>query len=242
MKTIGKSRFVKAMVVIAVFGLVSANGTVANAASKKTINCYKGTVVKKVTATNPKCAVGWSTKKPVVKATPKASAKASASPTPSVTPKPSASTSTKPASSTISFNGTYKGKIAMQWSASDVQATSVTGSGSGDIEGLADLTGSGSSAPASQCDSIDGVGTLSGGGNTLKVTFDSTAKGCAEDAAAPTVVHITGNAVISGGTGKFAGATGTLKVTGSFSIKSTEAGSSESSAFTLTLTGDIKTK
>jgi hypothetical protein len=53
---------------------------------------------------------------------------------------------------------------------------------------------------------------------------------------------MTGNAVIAGGTGKFAGATGKLKVTGSFSIKSTDAGTSEKSALTLTLTGNINTK
>ena len=86
---------------------------------------------------------------------------------------------------------------------------------------------------------INGSGVLSGGGNTLKVSFDSSAKGCAEDAAAPTVVNISGNALITGGTGKYAGLTGTLKVTGSFAIKSSAAGSSESSALTLTLSGNI---
>ena len=53
---------------------------------------------------------------------------------------------------------------------------------------------------------------------------------------------ITGSAVINGGTGKFAGATGTLKVTGSFAIKSTGAGFSESAAFKMTISGNIVTK
>ena len=132
--------------------------------------------------------------------------------------------------------------MSVLWSDSGVQATSVTGSGTGTVLGLDQLSGTGSSAPQNQCDSIDGSGVLSGGGNTLKVSFDSTAKGCAEDAAAPTVVNITGNAVVSGGTGKYAGATGTLKVTGSFAIKSNQAGFSESTALTLTLTGTINTK
>ncbi|MEI9906915.1 MAG: hypothetical protein WDO06_02530 [Actinomycetota bacterium] len=231
------SKIAKFAVIITVLGVVAANGSIASAASKS-ITCYKGTATKKVTSAKPVCPKGWSAKKPVVKVTPKAT------PTPSATPKasPTPTASSKPSSNTVSFNGMYKGKIALVWSGSDVQATSVSGNGSGDIEGLEDLTGTGSSAPASQCDSIDGVGTLSGGGSTLKVTFDSTAKGCAEDGAAPTVVHLTGSAVINGGTGKFAGASGTLKAVGTFSIKSTEAGTSESTSFTLTLTGDIKTK
>jgi hypothetical protein len=123
-----------------------------------------------------------------------------------------------------------------------VQATSVSASGTGNIAGLEALSGTGSSSPASQCDGINGSGIISGGGNSVKVTFDSSAKGCAAESAAPSVVNITGNAVISGGTGKFAGATGTLKVTGSFAIKSTAAGTNESSALTLTLSGNINTK
>lgn len=249
MKTSGKSKFARTVIVIIALGALAANGTVANAASKtitcykgaavkkvtgtapkcavgwttnKPITCYKGIAVKKVTGTPPKCAVGWTTKKPVVKATVKPTVKAT--------------------SATVAFSGTYKGKIAVLWSDSGVQATSVTGSGTGTILGLDALTGSGSAAPQNQCDGINGSGVLSGGGNTLKVSFDSSAKGCAADEAAPTVINITGSAVIQGGTGKYAGAAGTLKVTGSFAIKSKDAGFSESSALTLTLSGNINTK
>lgn len=222
MKSTKKSKFARALVVVIALSVLTTNGTVANAASKRTITCYKGTAVKKVTAVKPKCAVGWTTKKPAAK--------------------PKATTSSKPTPATFAFSGTYKGKMAILWSDSDVRATSVTGSGTGNIFGLDELTGSGSSAPADQCAGINGSGVLSGGGNTLKVSFDSSAKGCAEDAAAPTVVNISGNALITGGTGKYAGATGTLKVTGSFAIKSSAAGSSESSALTLTLSGNINTK
>ena len=92
-------------VAVVALGLLTANSTAANAIVKKTITCYKGTAVKKVTAVNPKCALGWSLKKPVVKPTPK----------PTV----------KPSAGLLAFSGTYKGKIAMLWSDSDVQATSV---------------------------------------------------------------------------------------------------------------------
>jgi hypothetical protein len=234
MRSSRRSKFARAIVVAVALSALAVNGTVANAASK-TITCYKGAAVKKVTGATPKCAVGWTTKKPVVK---KPVVKKP------VVKKPAVKPTVKPAikAAVVAFSGTYKGKIAMVWSASDVQATSVTGSGTGNIAGLSALTGTGSSAPASQCDSINGSGVLSGGGNTLKVSFDTSSKGCAEDSAAPTTVNITGNAVIGGGTGKFANATGTLKVTGSFSIKSTEAGTNDTSALTLTLTGNINTK
>ena len=209
MNTNRKTKFARALVVAVALSVVTATGTAANAASR-TISCYKGTAVKKVSGTNPKCAVGWTTKKPVSKV--------------------------------IAFSGSYKGDIAMLWSASDVKATSVTGLGTGKIVGLTKLTGTGSATPSNQCDGFKGSGVLSGGGSTLKVSFDSSARGCAEDAAAPSVVNITGNAVIAGGTGKFAGATGKLKVTGSFAVKSTDAGTSEKSALTLTLSGSINAK
>lgn len=229
MKSSGKSKFARTLIIVIALGVLAANGTVANAASK-TITCYKGKVAKKVTGSNPKCAVGWTAKKPVVKPTAKATAK------------PTATTSSKSTSGVFAFSGTYKGKMAVLWSDSDVRATSVTASGTGSISGLDALTGTGSSAPADQCAGINGSGVLSGGGNTLKVSFDSSTKGCAEDSAAPTVVNISGNAVVTGGTGKFVGATGTLKVTGTFAIKSSAAGTSESTALTLTLSGNINTK
>lgn len=196
----------------------------ANAATK-TITCYKGTVVKKVTAAAPKCPTGFTTKKPVVK--------------PTVKP----TTTTAATGATVEFSGTYTGKIGLLWGDSFVQATSVDGTGTGNVLGLTDLAGSGSAAPANQCDTFNGSGTFSGGGNTLKVTFDSSAKACAEDADAPTTITFTGNAIINGGTGKYAGATGTLKVTGgSFSIKSTTAGAKEVNAFKFTIAGKIVTK
>lgn len=226
MKNVNKSTLAKALVVIAAFGLVTTNSTVANAVTKKTITCYKGKIVKKVTAVSPKCPIGYTTKKPVVK----------------TTPKPTATTTAKPTVGTVAFSGTYKGKISILWSDSDVRATSVTATGTGNVLGMDQLTGTGSAAPQNQCDAFNGTGVLSGGGNTLKVAFDSTAKACAADDAAPTTITITGNATITGGTGKYAGATGTLKVTGSFAIKSKDAGFSESTALTLTLTGNITTK
>jgi hypothetical protein len=210
-----------ALVILGTFALVGASMTSAQAANQ-TITCYKGTIVKKVTAAKPKCPTGYSTKKPVAPVT-----KAPVAPA---------------ASKTQPFNGTYKVKISLLWGETDVRATTVTGTGTGDLLGLTDLVGTGYSAPMNQCDGFDGSGTLSGGGSTLKLAFDTSAQGCAEDANAPTTITIKGNAKILSGTGKYVGATGTLSVKGTFSIKSTAIGSSEVISATLTTTGTVTTK
>jgi len=53
---------------LAIIGLVL-NVSIAQAATK-TITCYKGSAIKKVTGTNPKCTTGWSTTKPKVAPSP----------------------------------------------------------------------------------------------------------------------------------------------------------------------------
>ncbi|CAN2180284.1 hypothetical protein MCEMKE14_00276 [Candidatus Nanopelagicaceae bacterium] len=226
----------KLALIIATSSLLLGGVSTANAANK-TITCYKGKIVKKVTAKAPKCPKGYTTKKPVVTSKPSTSA----------TPKPTATataTASTPAvtSNKFAFNGTYKGKMSIVWSDADVRATSVSGDGTGSIFGMDSLSGSGESSPSTQCAGLDGVGVISGGGSSIKVSFDTSAKVCAEDGAAPTTINITGFAVVNSGTGKFAGASGKLKAVGFFNIKSADAGASETSVLTLTLTGEITTK
>ena len=204
------------VVAIAALGALTLAPT-ANAATK-TITCYKGTATKVVKAANPKCPAGYTTTKPAAAGAPAAKAGA------------------------VAISTTYKGKIAMLWSDSGVTATNISATSSGNNGGLDSLSGTGGSSPQSKCDLIQGAGVLGSGADTLKVTFDSSSKGCAEDESGPTTITITGTAVIGGGTGKFAGATGTLKVTGSFGIKSTAAGTSEKSDLTLNISGNINTK
>lgn len=207
------SRKAKALVLFTAMSFLFAQAVPASAANK-TITCYKGTSVKKVTASNPKCPTGYTTTKP--KAT------------------------TKPvAGASVAFSGTYKGKLSIVWGDTYLQVTSVKGEGTGNVLGLTDMTGTGAAAPAGICDTFDAKGSIAGGGNSLNVTFDSSAKGCAEDESAPTTIKITGTATITGGTGKYAGATGSLKVTGTFSVKG---GSKEDAAFTMDVSGNIKTK
>jgi hypothetical protein len=210
------SRRTKVLILLTALAFLGAQAVPANAATK-TITCYKGTVVKKVTAVKPVCPKGYTTTKP------------------KVTTK--ATTSAVPAA--IAFAGTYKGTLAIVWGDTYLQITSITGKGTGNVLGLTDMSGTASAAPAGLCDTFDGKGSIGGGGNTLNIAFDTSAKGCAEDDSAPTTIKISGNAQITGGTGKYAGATGTLKVTGTFSVKG---GAKENAAFTMDVSGNIKTK
>mgnify|MGYP000184444444 FL=1 len=217
MKNIQKSKTGKAIVIAtSLFFLVTQSGFAQ--AATKTITCYKGTATKKVTTA--KCPTGWSTKKP-----------AAAKPA-------TGSTSSK----TVVINGNYSGTVSLLWGDTYVQVTSVKATGTGTVADLGEFVGSGAAAPASQCDTFDGAATLGSGADTLKVAFDSSAKGCAEDDSAPTKITFSGNAVVKSGTGKYAGATGTFKVAGSFSIKTISAGSKESAPFTMTASGSVTLK
>lgn len=209
-----RSRKAKALVLLTAVTFLFVSSTTANAASK-TITCYKGTVVKKVTAANPKCPVGYSITKP------------------------KAATTAPATGATVAFSGTYKGSLNIVWGDTYLQVTSVTAKGTGNILGLTDMSGSGAAAPAGVCDGFDAKGSIGGGGNTINVTFDTSSKGCAEDETAPTTIKINGSATITSGTGKYAGATGNLKVTGVFSVKG---GAKETAAITLDVSGNIKTK
>ncbi len=211
-------KYVQILVAITAVSLMAGNATVANAAVKKTITCYKGTAVKKVTAVAPKCPTGYTTKKPA------------------------ATTATKAGS--VAFAGTYKGKISILFGDGNlIQVTKVDGTGTGNVSGLSGMSGSASSAPSNLCDNFDGKGVISGGGNSLNLTFDSSSQGCADSDSAPATITIKGSAKITGGTGKYAGASGTFIVKGTFDINSKGiVNSSESTTFTLDLSGNIITK
>lgn len=217
MKLMKRSK--KIATVLAIAGLVLGNIAVANAANK-TITCYKGTTVKKVTAAKPKCPTGFSTTKPKA---------------------PAATTTTK--GGTVKIDATYKGTVTMVWGDADVTVTNVTATGSGTTGGLDSLKGVGSAAPAEQCTPFDGEGTLGSGADTLKVKFADGSMACSADTDAPTTVTIKkGPLTIVSGTGKYAGATGSLTLTGSWKIDSASKGAKPATPVTLTLTGTITTK
>ena len=213
-----KSRVLATITVIAISSLSFAGSA---SAATKSITCYKGTASKVVKAAAPKCPAGWSTKKPAAT-------------------KPATTTAAAP----VAINATYKGVIVALWSESSIDAT-VTGKSSANNGGLTDLTGAGSyaSQEGDKCITLAGEATLKGGSDSLKLEFvtpKSTA--CGKDADGPTSVEINGLAKITGGTGKYAGASGTLKVDGSFASKHPANGVTEKVDLTLTLSGNIVTK
>ncbi len=143
----------------------------------------------------------------------------------------------------VAFKGSYSGTIAMLWSSSSVTATSLQGTGTGSLLGSSTLSGTGSSNPSSTCDPFSGSGTIKGGGSVIHFrVVSSSSQACAAGQSAPTSVTVKGVATVLSGTGKYVGAKGNLTVAGSFSIKSTTAGSSESDAFTATLKGTLTVK
>lgn len=217
MMNINKSKAMKIVAIAtSLMFLISQSGT-AQAASK-TITCYKDTASKKVTSA--KCPSGWTATKPA--ATKPAAGAASAK--------------------SVAINGNYSGTVSLLWGDTYVQVTSVKATGTGTVADLGEFVGSGAAAPSSQCDTFDGSATLGTGADTLKVAFDSSAKGCAEDDSAPTKITFSGNAVVKSGTGKYAGATGTFKVSGSFNIKTISAGSKESAPLAMTASGSVTLK
>ncbi len=211
---------IKVLAVISVISIASFGLVGSASAATKSITCYKGTQSKVVKAAAPKCPAGWSTKKPAAA-------------------KPGTS-----AAAPVAINATYKGKMSALWSESSIDA-SVTGSSSANNGGLSDLVGAGSyaSQEGDKCITLAGEATLKGGSDSLKLEFvtpKSTA--CGKDADGPTSVEINGLAKITGGTGKYAGASGTLKVDGSFASKHPANGVTEKVDLTLTLSGNIVTK
>ena len=212
---------IKVLATISVIAIATFGFAGSASAATKSITCYKGTQSKVVKAAAPKCPAGWSTKKPA------------ATPTKATT-----------AAAPVAINATYKGKMSALWSESSIDA-SVSGSSSTNNGGLSDLVGAGSyaSQEGDKCITLAGEATLKGGSDSLKLEFvtpKSTA--CGKDADGPTSVEINGLAKITGGTGKYAGATGTLKVDGSFASKHPANGVTEKVDLSLTLSGNIVTK
>jgi hypothetical protein len=219
-EALNKMKKIKVISTISIIAISTLGFAGSADAATKSITCYKGTQSKVVKAANPKCPTGWSTKKPAATATKAATA------------------------APVAMNATYKGKMSALWSESSIDA-SVTGASSANNGGLSDLTGSGSyaSQEGDKCITLAGEAILKGGSDSLKLEFvtpKSTA--CGKDADGPTSVEINGLAKITGGTGKYAGATGTLKVDGSFASKHPANGVTEKVDLTLTLSGNIVTK
>jgi hypothetical protein len=149
----------------------------------------------------------------------------------------------------VKFVGKYSGKLGLLMvgtaggNATSVKVTSIKGTGTGTLLGKSTVTGTGSAPATAQNDPITGKGVLSGGGSKIMLTaVTSKSEGYAAGTTAPTSVTVSGVAKVTGGTGKYKGATGNLTFKGSFSVQSNNGGSSESDSFTATLTGTLTVK
>ncbi|MGB7587836.1 MAG: hypothetical protein WBM00_03930 [Solirubrobacterales bacterium] len=129
-----------------------------------------------------------------------------------------------PASKSVSFSGSYKGTFSATKSGSKVSISSVKAKGTGSL-GLNSLSGgpgSGKTTSAS-CGSFGGPGVISGAGGSIKLAVSSSSLACA---AGGDNLTFKGSAKVSGGTGKYGKASGTLtfkgtanKKSGAFSVK-----------------------
>lgn len=219
-----KSVLIKVFVAISALSLVAGSAATADAATK-TITCYKGTVAKKFTAT--KCPAGYTAK-------------------PTKATKPAAGA----AGTALAFDGSYsiKATFGYDWisdSALSINVKTITATASkGNVNGLTQVSGTASTVATAQCGYYKAEGTLSDGTNSLTLVFDAKSEGCAKDDSAPTSVAISPTtAVVKSGTGKFAGATGSLKISGSFPmVSSTKDKTTEVVPGTLNISGSITTK
>lgn len=141
---------------------------------------------------------------------------------------------------TYKINGTYSGTISIVWNQSGPSTATISGKGKGTIFNLTSISGSGKGTASAQSDPINGTGILTGKGESLSLKLATGATATAVGTTAPTLVTVSGNATITKGAGLFAGATGTLKVSGEFSIKSTSG--KEKDTFTTTLKGTVTVK
>ncbi len=149
----------------------------------------------------------------------------------------------------VAFKGTYRGTIKLLWNSSTVTGTIVSGKGAATYMAGGTMTGSGSGGDIAYTDPFSGAGTLAGAGSKLMLSVIKT-KSSASVAegtqsgpqSTPATVTVIGVAKVTGGSGKWKGVSGTLKFSGSFSVSNSSAGTSESDAFTATLSGTLTVK
>jgi len=126
----------------------------------------------------------------------------------------------------VAFKGSYRGTIGLLFNANAVSATSVKGRGSGTLLGASTMTGAGTGASSAYCDP------------------SSKSQACVPSGtqSAPASVTVSGIAKVTSGTGKFKGVSGTLSFKGSFAVRDSTTGTSESDAYSATLTGTLTIK
>lgn len=143
----------------------------------------------------------------------------------------------------VKVNVTMKGDLSWESTDALINVKSAKGASAKKTDVFTSLTGTGRAAiPASTCTAFAGDGVLKGKAGTITFSIASGAQACGASDAAPAMVNVDATATVKSGTGSYKGATGTLKLKGNFLVKSVAAGTKETDQFTVTFTGDLKTK
>lgn len=143
----------------------------------------------------------------------------------------------------VKVNITYKGELSWESNDTLINVKSLKGTSAKKTDVFTSLTGTGRAAvPSSTCTAFAGDGVLKGKAGTITFSINSGAQACGASDAAPAIVNADATATVKSGTGTYKGATGTLKIKGNFMVQSVAAGTKETDKFTVTFTGDLKTK
>lgn len=136
------------------------------------------------------------------------------------------------AAATITFSGSYKGKVTERVDGQLVTAV-VAGTGIGTVIGKGTVGGKvvATTTPDSACAPFKGPGTIKGAKGTLKLSVLSGSRGCAASEEDKDNISFAGTAKVVGGAGKFIKARGSLRFTGRYDRTS--------GLFTLKLTGKV---
>ena len=115
----------------------------------------------------------------------------------------------------VAFSASYSGIAAVQVNG-DIANISANGTGTGTLLGSGKIAGTGTGDSTQQpCVPFTGPGSLTGtAGTKLTFTVASGSQGCGDEQGQ--VFSVVGKATVTKGTGKLAGAHGTLKFTGVF--------------------------
>ncbi len=147
---------------------------------------------------------------------------------------------------TLAFSCSYKGNVKILFASSGATGVMI-GAGKGTTLGQGTLNATGATitfSTSGQTDPVKGSATLKGPGGSITIVsttaLASTSASVAPTSAAPDPVTVFGHAKVTKGTGKFAGATGTLTISASFQVTSTTG--SQTQKFSATLSGSLKIK
>ncbi|MGA3220696.1 MAG: hypothetical protein ABSE77_16710 [Acidimicrobiales bacterium] len=142
---------------------------------------------------------------------------------------------------TVSFSGHYQGDASLLINNGAVTISSVTGKGKGTLVGASTISGKGSASSTAQCDPFTGTGIIAGAAAKLNLhVVESKSSGCSSGESGPVTVTFTGLAVVTGGSAKASGASGSLKFNGTLKLGGTSG--SQNGSYTVALTGKLTVK